>query len=93
VQKLTKPNEFFTITQPISFEWRFNGIISLLPNLTRLAITVVFHGSLFLQLIKDNIMLALEKIVQSDKPVFTVVCGGTAGVVSTILELVKLVRG
>lgn len=64
--------------QPLLLMWHFTDFVDLLPNFIRLSITVSFVGSFFLQSLKEEIMEHLESIIESDKPVFTLVCGGGA---------------
>jgi hypothetical protein len=66
-----------------------SGLTNLIPNLIRLLITVVFLGSLFLQTLKRPIMTVWARVIESDKPVFTLLFGGTAAVAKAIQEIFK----
>jgi hypothetical protein len=77
--------------QPLAFMLHLSAILNLIPILTRLALMAIFIGSFFLHVTKEEIMLELESIIESDKPVFTYICGGTAAFVTTIHEVIKIV--
>jgi hypothetical protein len=66
-----------------------SGLTNLIPNLIRLLITVVFLGSLFLQTLQRPIMTLWARVIESDKPVFTLLFGGTAAVAKAIQEISK----
>ena len=71
------------------FQSRVNNTTALLPNLGRLSLALIFAGSVVLQPIQRSISLLLERVVESGKPIFTLLFGGTAAVAKAIQEIVK----
>jgi hypothetical protein len=69
------------------FVWHFADLLNLLPNLTRLSISVIFVASFFLRPLQRPIMTLWARIIESDKPVFTVVFGGGATLIKAIHEI------
>jgi hypothetical protein len=65
-------------------------IFSLFPYLFRFALSIIFVGSFLLRpLVMRPASLVWARIVESDKPVFTLTFGGAAAVASAIGEAVK----
>jgi hypothetical protein len=63
---------------------------SCILSLLRLAISIVFVGSFLLRpLVMHPISLVWARIVESDKPVFTVMFGGAAAFATAITEAAK----
>jgi hypothetical protein len=65
--------------------------MSLLPNLGRLFLTIVFVASFLLRPLQRPIMTLWARIIESDKPVFTLVFGGGAALAKAISEAIKSV--
>jgi len=82
------PTELFKITYNIDiFALHF---LSLLPSLARFALAIIFVGSVLLRpLIIGPVSLVWARIVESEKPVFTVIFGGVAAFASAIREAAK----
>lgn len=68
---------------------QFMLLMGLMPNLLRVILAFTFLFSFFLQPAKGVILTAWARVVESDKPVFTLVFGGVAGIAKAIEELVK----
>lgn len=67
----------------------FGMMLSTVLNLLRFAITIIFVCSFFLQPLKQLLLAFWARIIESDKPVFTLVFGGVAAIAKTVEELVK----
>jgi hypothetical protein len=66
------------------------GYLAILPSLFRFVLSVVFVGSFLLRpFVMRPISLVWARIVESDKPVFTVVFGGAAAFATAISEAAK----
>jgi hypothetical protein len=80
----------FSWVVPLSFMQHLSGLTNLIPNLIRLLITVIFVSLFFLKSAERPIMTIWARVVESDKPVFTLVFGGTAALAKAIQEIVKI---
>jgi len=67
-----------------------NELMNAMQALFRISITVVFLLSFVLQSIKRPILELWAKIIESDKPVFTLLFGGAAALVQLIQKIVSL---
>jgi len=66
------------------------SLLSLFPNIFRVFLSIVFVGSFLLRpLVMRPVSLVWARIVESDKPVFTVIFGGAAAVASAFGEAAK----
>ena len=74
----------------IEFVDHLSLLMNLIPNLVRFSITVIFIASFFLPTIQRPIMTLWARVIESDKPVFTLLFGGTAAVAKAIQEIVKV---
>jgi hypothetical protein len=72
---------------PLSLMQHFCGLANIIPNLIRFAITVIFVGSFFLRPLQRPIMTLWARVVESDKPVFTLLFGSTAVLAKVIQEI------
>jgi hypothetical protein len=63
--------------------------LDVLPTLIRLSISIIFVGSFFLQPLQRPIMAIWARVVESDRPVFTVLFGGIAGFARAVMEIMK----
>jgi hypothetical protein len=64
--------------------------LSSFPSVARLIVSIVFVGSFLLKpLIMRPVSLVWARIIESEKPVFTVIFGGTAAFASAINEAAK----
>ena len=50
------------------------------PNLLRLGIAIIFFVSIVFRPLQKSILITLERIAESEKPIFTLVFGGVAGI-------------
>ena len=70
-----------TVFQPEGMEpdiaWSFDAI-GLLPNLMRFGVAAVFLGSFLVAPARDGMMKVIERILESKKPVFTLLFGAIA---------------
>jgi hypothetical protein len=73
----------------IDFLPNVSFMIGFLPNLMRLCITVIFIGSFFLKTIQSPIMTLWAHIVESEKPIFTLLFGGSAAFAKLIQEIAR----
>jgi len=79
-----KNSEFYT---PDFFAF---NLLSLFPNIFRVVLSIVFVGSFLLRpLVMRPVSLVCARIVESDKPVFTVIFGGAAAFATAISEAAK----
>jgi len=70
------------------------NILVLFPSLMRIMLSMVFVGSFLLRpLIMRPINLVWARIIESDKPVFTVIFGGAAAFATVIGEVAKHFSG
>src|SRR5262249_28726296 len=70
------------------------NILVLFPSLMRIMLSMVFVGSFLLRpLIMRPINLVWARIIESDKPVFTVIFGGAAAFATAISEAAKHLSG
>jgi hypothetical protein len=67
-----------------------NNIRSLISNLGRIILATIFVGSYFMQPLRIPLTTLWARIIESDKPVFTLLFGGTAAIAKTAQELAKL---
>jgi hypothetical protein len=71
------------------FEARVFYTMALLPNLGRLLLALIFLGSFLLQPIQRPLLTLWARIVESDKPVFTLMFGGAAAFAQAIQQIAK----
>jgi hypothetical protein len=70
-------------------EFAFLALLTL-PNIFRILLSIIFLGSILLQpLIMRPVNLVWRRIIESEKPVFTVIFGGVAAFVTAIIEAAK----
>ena len=72
------------------FMWCSGASLSLLPILIRLSIMIIFVGSFFLRPLQNPIMIVWARVIESDKPVFILLFGGTAALAKAIQEIWKI---
>jgi hypothetical protein len=72
------------------FMWRYSNLVNLIPNLVRFSIMAIFILSYLLQPLQRPIMILWARVIESDKPVFTLVFGGTAALAKAIQEIIKI---
>ena len=75
------------------FEARISNTLGLLPNLGRLLLGLIFVGSFFLRPVLNFFLTLWLRVVQSDKPIFTLVFGGIAGFAEAIDQVGKILLG
>ena len=82
---------FVELTQYMrSIDYFALGTLQFLSGLIRLSLSVVFVASCLLRpLIMRPVSLVWARIVESEKPVFTVIFGGAAAFATAISEAVK----
>ena len=68
----------------------FGHLLSGLTNLGRLSLALIFLLSFLLRPIRVPVLIVLARIVESDKPVFTILFGGVAAAAKSIQEITKL---
>jgi hypothetical protein len=68
--------------------------LSLFPNVFRFALSIIFVGSFLLKpVVMRPVNLVWRRVVESDKPVFTVMFGGAAAFATAISEAAKHLSG
>jgi hypothetical protein len=86
--KLNNINDLFMAKMPIDF-FAFS-LLPLCPSLVRFFISVIFVCSFLLRpLVMRPVNLVWRRIVESEKPVFTLTFGGTAAFATAITEAAK----
>jgi len=75
----------------LPFGWALNSIhfTGLLLNAGRLLLAILFFGSYLLVPIWPLILTVYARVIESDKPVFTVVGAGIGGFASAVSALLK----
>jgi hypothetical protein len=69
-------------------------MLDLLPNVIRSVLAIVFVGSFLLRpLVMRPVSVIWARIIESDKPVFTVIFGGAAAFATAISEAAKHLSG
>ena len=68
---------------------QFLWIFGVIPNLFRLLLAFVFLSSFLLKPLHSAILFLLRRIVESDKPIFTLVFGGAAALAKLIDAALK----
>jgi hypothetical protein len=81
--------QFYNWIVPLSFIRHLSDLTNLIPNSIRLLITVIFVSLFFLKSAEHSIMTLWARVIESDKPVFTLLFGGTAAVAKAIQEISK----
>ncbi len=74
---------------PPVFMWHLSALTNLLPNFTRFSIMAIFIGSFFLRPLQRPIMTLWARIIESEKPIFTLLFGGAAAFATAISEAAK----
>jgi hypothetical protein len=74
---------------PPFFMFHLSALTNVLPSLIRLSIMTIFILSFFLKPLQNAIMTLWARVIESDKPVFTLVFGGAAALAKAIQEIVK----
>jgi hypothetical protein len=70
-------------------EFAFLALLTL-PNILRILLSIIFVGSILLRpLVMHPINLVWRRIIESEKPVFTVIFGGAAAIVTAMGEVAK----
>jgi hypothetical protein len=65
-------------------------LLTLFPGLSRFILSIIFVGSCILRpLVMRPVNFVWRRIVESDKPVFTLTFGGAAEFASAIIEAAK----
>jgi hypothetical protein len=75
-----RPDLFF-----IQTAYKVNAI----PTLIRVSIAIIFVGSFLLQILQRPIMALWARIIESDKPVFTILFSGAAAITKGMQEIIK----
>jgi hypothetical protein len=60
-----------------------------LSNMVRLLLAVIFIVSYMLRPLQSGILALWARIIESEKPVFTLVFGGIAGLAKLVTEIIK----
>ncbi len=68
---------------------RFIFLVSSVANVFRLSILVIFLMSFLFSFFRTPIMTLFARVIESDKPIFTLVFGGAAAMVKAIQEVIK----
>jgi hypothetical protein len=76
VSAFSYPSEPLSVTEV--FQFRLSTLLSAFIFVARLSITAIFITSFFLQTLQGPIMTLWARVIESDKPVFTLVFGGAA---------------
>jgi len=71
----------------VIFLWYFSTFISLIPPFIRVSIMTIFIMAFCLKPLRDPIMTLWARVIESDKPVFTLLLGGTAALAKAIQEI------
>jgi len=87
---LVGPFRFRAIFFPIDAPPFVTAMVGNTLNVTRLILAGIFVGSFFMRPLKYPISLLWRRIVESDKPIFTMVFGGAAAVAKGVEEVVAL---
>jgi hypothetical protein len=69
--------------------FHLSALTNVLPSLIRLSIMTIFILSFFLKPLQNAIMTLWARVIESDKPVFTLMFGGAAALGKAIQEIVK----
>jgi hypothetical protein len=80
------------IQQPSSLMMRLSFLLNLIPNLTRLSLAAIFIASFLLKPFHVSIKTLWLRLIESKRPVFAMVFGGSAAIVSGITAIVKMVH-
>ena len=72
------------------FMFFLSEVTNLLPNLSRFLIMMTFIGSFALKPLQNPIMTLWARVIESGKPVFTLLFGGTAALAKAIQEIIKI---
>jgi hypothetical protein len=72
------------------FELYLSIFINLIPNLIRFSIMAIFIFSFLLKPVQQPIMTLWARVIESDRPVFTLLFGGAAALAKAIQEIVKI---
>jgi hypothetical protein len=75
---------FFVDYVSIEINNRTTLIVGLIPNLGRLLLTLVFFCSYLVSPLQYTISLLCVRIVESDRPVFTLLFGGIAAIAKSV---------
>jgi hypothetical protein len=87
LSSITFPKSHFVVTE--RFMDRLSDLLNLIPNLIRFSITAIFVGSFFLRTVQRPFMELWARIIESEKPVFTLLFSGIAVLAKGIQSLVK----
>jgi hypothetical protein len=74
------------------FYWCLSTTLNMVPTLIRFSIMTVFISSFLLKPLQHLIMTLWARIIESDKPVFTLVFGGTAALAKAIQEAQEITK-
>ena len=75
---------------PQIFMLHLSAFTNLLPSFIRFSIMTIFILSFLLKPLQNAIMTLWARVIESDKPVFTLVFGGAAALAKAIQEIVKI---
>lgn len=64
-----------------------SSLLTLIPNLIRLCLTIFFIASFFLKYIKDFIMTLLSRMIEDGRPIYTLLFGGLATLTAAIQQI------
>jgi hypothetical protein len=76
--------------EPAFFLSHFSSLLNLIPNLSRLSLALIFVGSFLLKPLRYPIMTLWARVIESDRPVFALLFGGSAAIVKVVHEVVVL---
>jgi hypothetical protein len=80
----------FSINPTTWFLFSLSALTALLAYMIRLSILIIFMASLLLKPAQRPIMTLWARVIESDKPVFTLLFGGTAALAKAIQEIIKI---
>jgi hypothetical protein len=72
------------------FQSKLAAALSLFPAIGRLLLTLTFLGSFLLRPLQQPISTFWARVVESDKPVFTLVIGGGAAFAEALVHIAKI---
>jgi hypothetical protein len=64
-----------------------SALLTMMPNLIRLCLTIFFIASFFLKYIKDFIMTLLGHMIEDGRPIYTLLFSGTATLTAAIQQI------
>jgi hypothetical protein len=70
--------------------WYLSIFVNLIPNVIRFSIMAIFMASFLLVPFRRPIMTLWARVIESDKPVFTLLLGGIAGFAEAGQRIAKI---